>query len=81
METTPQIEQHLTANMNLTKKDIMIGNFLGGLSCGIGSVVGAVIVAGIIGYILSTLGAFQSIGNFFNELANLNQQLKSVPKF
>lgn len=81
METTPQIEQHLTANMNISKKDIIIGNFLGGLSWGVGSVVGAILVVAILGYILESLGVFESIGGFLGELTNLNQQLRQVPKF
>lgn len=81
MEATPQIEQHLTANMNISKKDIIIGNFLGGLFWGVGSVVGAIIVVAILGYLLKTLGVFESIGNFINELTNLNQQLRQVPSF
>lgn len=81
METTPQIEQHLTANMNISKKDIIIGNFLGGLSWGVGSVVGAILVVAILGYILKSLGVFESIGGFLGELTNLNQQLRQVPKF
>lgn len=58
---TPQIEQHLSANMNLSKKDIMVGNFLGGISWGIGTVVGAVVVVGIIGYILKAMGIFDIV--------------------
>lgn len=81
MEATPQIEQHLTANMNISKKDIIIGNFLGGISWGAGSVVGAILVVAILGYVLQALGVFTSIGNFLGELTNLNQQLRQVPKF
>lgn len=81
MEATPQIEQHLTANMNTSKKDIIIGNFLGGISWGAGSVVGAILVVAILGYVLQALGVFTSIGNFLGELTNLNQQLRQVPKF
>lgn len=81
VETTPQIERHLTANMNISKKDIIIGNFLGGLFWGIGSVVGAIIVVAILGYILQALGVFESIGNFLDQLLNLNQQLRQVPRF
>lgn len=53
---TPQIENHLNANMNIKKKDIMIGNFLGGLAWGFGTVVGASVVVAIIGAILNHLG-------------------------
>ena len=70
MEVTPQIERHLTANMNMRKRDILVGNFLGGLSWGIGSVVGASVVVGIIGYVLKALGIFTAIGNFFGQFGS-----------
>lgn len=58
MEATPQIERHLTANMNISKKDIIIGNFLGGLAWGFGTVVGATVVVALIGAVLNLLGVF-----------------------
>lgn len=67
METTPQIEQHLSANMNLSKKDIILGNFLGGIAWGFGTVIGAGVVVAIIGAIFSQLGVFGAIGSFFNQ--------------
>lgn len=70
MEVTPQIERHLTANMNMRKRDILVGNFLGGLSWGIGSVIGASVVVGIIGYVLKALGIFTGIGNFFGQFGS-----------
>ena len=66
MEITPNVENKLTANMNLRKKDIIIGNFLGGMFWGIGSVVGAGIVVAAVGFALNLLGVFATIGNFFN---------------
>jgi len=81
MKITPQIEQHLTANMNLSKKNIMLGNFLGGLSWGIGSIVGAGIVMAIIGYFLKVSGIFDALGSLFGQLGTLNQQIQQVPKF
>lgn len=81
MGITPEIEQHLKANMNLSRKDIIIGNFLGGLSWGVGSVIGAIVVVAILGYILKTLGVFSTIGAFFTQLVDLNQQLRQIPKF
>lgn len=80
VEATPQIEQHLTANMNISKKDIIIGNFLGGMFWGIGSVVGAGVVVALIGFTLKSLGVFDAIGSLFSQLNNLNQQMQQVPK-
>ena len=58
MEATEQIKSHLTANMNVSKKDIIIGNFLGGLSWGVGTVVGATVIVAFVGGILNALGIF-----------------------
>jgi hypothetical protein len=77
------IETHLSANMNLSKKDIIIGNFLGGLSWGIGSVVGAGLIVAIIGFILHSLGFFQAIGDALaplNALQQLGRQLPQIPQ-
>lgn len=55
-KVTPQVDKHLSANTNMSKKRIIIVNFLGGLSWGFGTVVGASVVVAIIGYILSLFG-------------------------
>ncbi len=57
-ELTPQIKQHLLVNMNLSRKHIMINNFLGGLAWGFGTVVGASVVVAVIAYILKVIGIF-----------------------
>lgn len=64
---TPQIEEHLSASMTLSKKHIMLNNFLGGLAWGVGSVIGATVVVTIIGYILKGLGVFTALGQFFQQ--------------
>lgn len=58
---THQIETHLKANMNLSKKEIMISNFLGGLAWGLGTVVGATLVAAILIYSLKAVGVFEPL--------------------
>lgn len=63
--------------MNISKKDIIIGNFLGGLSWGVGSVVGIALVTAAIGFALSALGVFATIGGFFSGLANTGSQLQN----
>lgn len=68
---TEQIETHLKANMNMSRKDIIISNFLGGLSWGFGSVVGATVVIGLLGAILNSLGLFDGIKAFFDSLPRL----------
>jgi hypothetical protein len=49
----------------MTKKHIMIGNFLGGLSWGIGSAIGASVILAIVAWILKGFGVFTQISNFF----------------
>jgi hypothetical protein len=77
---TEQIERHLTANMNISKKDIVVGNFLGGLAWGVGSVVGVAVVGFAVGLLLNALGVFDAIGGALaplNELKNFNQGLSN----
>ncbi|MDO8570522.1 MAG: DUF5665 domain-containing protein [Candidatus Daviesbacteria bacterium] len=64
---TPQIEEHLSANMILSKKHLMINNFFGGLAWGVGSVIGATVVVTVVGYILKGLGVFSALGQFFQQ--------------
>lgn len=59
------IEQHLTVNMNLSKKQIMLNNFLGGLAWGIGTVIGATFIAGSVVYTLNRMGVFNAVGSLF----------------
>lgn len=61
MEITKQIEEHLSAHMSMTKKDIMLANFLGGLSWGAGTILGAIIIGAILFYTLKPLGVFDLI--------------------
>lgn len=48
MKTTQEIYNHQTANAHISKHDIIVGNFLGGLAWGFGTVVGATIVVAIV---------------------------------
>ncbi|MCL4366454.1 DUF5665 domain-containing protein [Patescibacteria group bacterium] len=65
---TPQIKKHLTANMNLSKKNIIIANFLGGLAWGLGTVIGATIVATIVIAILRIFNFIPGLSDFLNQL-------------
>lgn len=79
MEITDHIEQHLSANMNLSKKDIIVGNFLGGLAWGAGTVLGAIIIGSLIFYTLKPLGIFDLVvkpSQELNPLRPATQQLK-----
>ena len=91
MQAGDQIEKHFSANANISKKDIIVGNFLGGLSWGIGSVLGATVVITAVGATLSALGIFAGIGAIFSQITELTntagglnqplQQLPQIPQF
>lgn len=70
VKVTNEIQHHLTANGRLRKRDIMISNFLGGLSWGFGTVVGATVVVAILLSILQGLGYVPFIGQFANQVTN-----------
>lgn len=76
MQVTKEIIQHLSANMNLTKKDIIIGNFLGGFAWGVGTVLGAIVIGAILFYALKPLGIFEAIVKPAQELNPLRQPSK-----
>lgn len=50
----------------MKKHDIIIGNFLGGLAWGFGTVVGAVLVVAIMVYALKGVGLFEPFNWFIN---------------
>lgn len=64
---TPQIEHHMSANANISRKEIMLNNFLGGLAWGFGTVVGATVVVAILGFILNLLGVFDAFKMIFGQ--------------
>lgn len=66
---------HLLANGNLSKKNILVNNFIGGLAWGLGTVIGATIIVAILGYGLKAVGIFEPF-QYFLEPAN---ELKNSP--
>lgn len=56
--------------MNMNKKNIIVSNFLGGLAWGLGTVIGATIVAAIV----------ISILRFFNFIPGFDQIINQLPK-
>lgn len=68
-----QIKNHLTANLDLRRKQIMVNNFIGGLAWGAGSVIGAGIVVAILGIFLNALGVFEPFKMFFEQLQAIPQ--------
>lgn len=65
--STKQIERHLTAGANMRKKDIMIGNFLGGIAWGLGTVIGASVIVGIIVGFSKFIGWGELAGQIFSK--------------
>lgn len=80
MEMTKQLESHLTANMNISKKDIIIGNFLGGIAWGIGTVFGALIIGALLFWLLKPLGIFNGLNETAKELENLKNIQQNLPQ-
>lgn len=73
---TPQIEAHLKANSNMRRTDIIMGNFLGGLAWGFGTVIGASVVVAVLVYGLQMVGIFEPLESFFgNSVIN-----KTLPR-
>lgn len=68
MAETKEIRNHLSANSHISKKNIIVGNFLGGMAWGLGTVVGAGVLLAIIGSILHAVGIFDAATQFFNSL-------------
>lgn len=64
MKVSEIIRNHLTANMDIKKKDIFIGNFIGGLAWGVGSILGATIVVGMLVWMLKSVNWIPVIGDF-----------------
>ncbi len=77
---TPHIETHLNAGARMRKRDIMVGNFLGGLAWGVGSVLGATIVVGLLIWAVRSINFVPLIGGFTSAvIQNIEQnELKSI---
>ena len=75
VEVTPQIVRHLTANMNLSKKQIIAYNFLGGLAWGTGTVIGASIIAAILVSFLKHSNFIPGLNEFLKNPQQLQQQI------
>ncbi len=65
--------------MELKKRHIIVGNFLGGLAWGVGSVLGATIVIAILVSVLRTINFVPIIGGLSNQIVD-EVQHKTVDK-
>lgn len=76
MELNDPVRDHLTAGSHINKKNIVIGNFLGGLAWGVGSVVGATVVIALLAGALRGLGVFDPIVELLRQLPQGSQFYK-----
>lgn len=67
-------QRRLTANSILSNKKIIFKNFIGGLSWGLGSVIGATIVVGLLIGLLQTINFVPIIGDFAAGIAEIVNQ-------
>lgn len=75
---TKEIENHLTANFRLKKRQIMVANFLGGLAWGFGTVIGATVIVALLLGILRALGYVPLIGALVSDVTD-NLNLRRTP--
>lgn len=66
---TKEIERHLTANSWIRKRQVMLANFLGGLSWGFGTVIGATLVVALLLGLLKVLGFVPFLGDLVTQLS------------
>ena len=53
-----------------SKGQLMLANFLGGISWGFGTVLGATLVVALVLYLLQALGGLPVIGSFINDVVD-----------
>lgn len=70
---TKEIEQHLSTSYYMSKKQIMVNNFLGGLSWGFGTVVGATIVVAFLIWLLSFFIFIPGINDIIKQAQPVNR--------
>lgn len=59
----------LTANQGVKKRDVLLANFLGGMAWGLGSVIGATLFVALIVWILTMVGLFDFVKDYFPQSA------------
>lgn len=67
----------LTANAHVKKRDVLIANFLGGIAWGLGSVIGATIIVAILVWVLTMVGLFDFVKDYFPQGAYNKIQSKT----
>lgn len=77
-QITEENLNHLTAGGLISKKNIIIGNFLGGLAWGLGTVIGATVVVALLIWILNIINIIPIVGNIVSQITNQVGQSKPV---
>ncbi len=75
---TDQIKHHLSANLDREKREIMLANFLGGLSWGFGTVVGATVVVALLLWILQVINIVPFVGDFISGIVEVVNKSQST---
>lgn len=70
----PYHEEIAEARAHIPRKTLFINNMIGGIGWGLGSVLGATLIVGILGMILSYLGQLPGIGRFVGRLMQAIQE-------
>lgn len=69
-------DRRLTANYYLSKKQIILNNFIGGIAWAVGTVVGASIVVGTIIWILHSINWLPGVGPVVDQVT---ENIKNAP--
>ncbi len=71
----------LTAYQGVRKREILISNFLGGIAWGLGSVIGATIIVAILVWVLTIVGLFDFVKDYFPQTSySRTQQPRPTPQ-
>ena len=66
----------ITANTNVSKKNVLLVNFLGGIAWGLGSVIGATIIVALLVWVLNILGLFDFVKDYFPRNISSNVKIQ-----
>ena len=67
-------EKHFSANTNLSKRQIVVGNFLGGLAWGFGTIIGASVVVAIILNLSKPFGFIPIVNDFIYQIQKVSEE-------
>jgi hypothetical protein len=74
---SPYSNKKITANGNVSKKNVLVVNFLGGIAWGLGSVIGATIIVAILVWLLNTVGLFEFVKDYIPQNIYIRPQVQT----